>query len=1106
MRKIIGLTFALIILISLVGALAYIVPVRGIVTGAIVEVTPTTVSPGAPFNATLDTSKISGQWVDFYLSDNGYAKIDPEKDIPLAKEVPVDRTVVKWNVTFIVPDNIASGTWYLKATDDGGASVAVSAPISISVPPKVTIVSWDDGDNIIKKGEKFNITIVSKSTTGLPTVIHLNFFLLRGKVYKWINSTDVIWNKTHNIIYGNVTYLEVYNTTVRTGTTADGYYYVSFNATLKDFAPEFFDDSEDLGFYYVIAYIDGAAAGTTIKIKPSVEVSPTSANVEGTLTISGHHFPYKTTVLESTWQAIGKDIYLYLVKLIPPAGASRLIKVWKWIGANETVAPDGTFLITGFTVPPLQGGGKDVTVEVFAFPETTEPAEGDELLKVSSAFTLVPDVKAVYEVDNDGSWKAVGKLSPGDWVKVVAKGLITAETLKVFLYNTTAGARKKIADLTVVASDIENDGNATIVVQLPPTISYEGVTTIKLFINGTTDSNYAATADISIPDDTPDPKVFINPVVKLDKVEFDIAKDNEVGVASFKIVLIGIMNPTTPSKYAEVANVTLYGKDTGYEYVFGLKELTYGYCDFTFVLPEVPYDIDGYEARVNSTYASSYAVIPVNATLKVEPSFVYSTTAEVTVTGKGFEAGKTLTIYWDGVLPWITVTTSEKGTFTATEKIPGAAPGLHVVTADAPTGQVRKPTAYVTIQTPPVKAFTVSVKVGQVYMTGETAEIHILTTFDGKPVEPAELKAELWFNSDPELLASLGFGTWNVPVKLDIPSEYITKVDDGWYVIKLPLVINKDTRMPWLGVPGVYTVKVVAAYAFGEEYKLYDAQLATFTISPMLEASVLAVFSLGAGQQAILAQLSSLTEVVMKIDAATAEIKDLVVSKSGEILAELKAFKGEVTLKLSGLPEEMVKLLEPKIKSIVETASGDLKAVIETKFGTVTKSLSDLGAKIDKVEGTVVTISTALGTVKTDLASLIKDVKTDLASGQVEIKTALGDIKGKVDDISGTVATIKTDVGTLKVELPSKVASALKATLDEIKSGISDVKSSVDTVKGSVDTAKSDIAKKVEDTAKTVADKVGEISGTLTAYGVIIIILVIITLALTAFTGLKKKP
>ncbi len=1106
MKKIIGLTFALIILISLVGALAYIVPVRGIVTGAIIGITPTTVSPGAPLNATLDTTKISGQWIDFYLSDNGYAKIDPEKDIPLAKEVPVDRSVVKWNVTFIVPDNIAPGIWYLKATDDGGASVAVSASITVSVPPKVTIVSWDDGDNIIKKGEKFNVTITFNKDTE-PSVVHLNFFLLKNRVYKWINVTDVVWTTAG--ITENNNYIDVDTESVKTGVVGN-YWRITFNATLVDFAPEFFDDEEGLGFYYVIAYLDGIAAGTTLKVEPSIELSASSANVEGTITITGHNFPYKTTVLESTWAQIGTDVYIYLVKLIPPAGASKLLKVWEWLHLpnNVTVSSSGTFTIANFVIPPLQGGGKDVTIEAFAFSETDEPEEGGELVKASAAFALIPDVKVVYEASNSGSWTTAGKLSPGDWIKIEAKGLITSETLKVFLYNTTAGDRKKLAELPIVASDIENDGNATIVVQLPPTISYVGVNKIKVFINGTTDSNYAATSDITIPDDTRDSKVFINPVVKLDKIEFDIAKDNEVGVASFKIVLIGIMNPSTPSKYADVANVTLYGKDTGYEYVLGLKELTNGYYEFTFVLPEIPYDIKGYEAWVNKTnnYASSYAVIPVNATLYIEPNFVYSTTAEVTITGKGFEAGKAITVWWDGVLPWVTVETDEKGTFTVVKKIPGAAPGLHVVTADAPTGQTRTPTAYVTIQTPPVKAFTVSVKVGQVYMTGETAEVHILTSFNGKPVEPAELKAELWFNSDPELLESLGFGKWDVPVKLDVPSEYISKVDDGWYVIKLPLVIKKDTRMPWLGVPGVYTVKVVAAYAFGEEYKLYDTQLATFTISPMLRASVLEVLSLGAGQQTILAQLASLTEVVMKIDATTAEIKDLVVSKSGEILAELKAFKSEVTLKLSGLPEEMTKLLEPKIKSIVETASGDLKAVIETKFGTVTKSLSDLGAKIDKVEGTVVTISTALGTVKTDLASLIKDVKTDLASGQVEIKTALGDIKGKVDDISGTVATIKTDVGTLKVELPSKVASALKATLDEIKSGISDVKSSVGAVKGSVDTAKSDIAKKVEDTAKTVADKVGEISGTLTAYGVIIIILVIITLALTAFTGLKKKP
>lgn len=102
--------------------------------------------------------------------------------------------------------------------------------------------------------------------------------------------------------------------------------------------------------------------------------------------------------------------------------------------------------------------------------------------------------------------------------------------------------------------------------------------------------------------------------------------------------------------------------------------------------------------------------------------------------------------------------------------------------------------------------------------------------------------------------------------------------------------------------------------------------------------------------------------------------------------------------------------LDAKLAGLIKTSTGEVKAYLDTKLGPVVVSLTDLNAKLVKIEGDIATVS-----------------------------TKAGDISGKIVTIQGDVATIKTTVGEIKVS-----ATGAKTAADAATAAATSAKAAVD--------------------------------------------------------------
>jgi hypothetical protein len=126
------LLISLVLPISMVGATAR--------SGATVSASPNTLAPGTVTLVSSSSNAFSGAAVNIYLSSNGYATIS-SSDVLLASNVLITSgTLTNENVT--IPSTTAPGTYYVKVTDDNGATVVVSPALTVeasSVAPKISL-------------------------------------------------------------------------------------------------------------------------------------------------------------------------------------------------------------------------------------------------------------------------------------------------------------------------------------------------------------------------------------------------------------------------------------------------------------------------------------------------------------------------------------------------------------------------------------------------------------------------------------------------------------------------------------------------------------------------------------------------------------------------------------------------------------------------------------------------------------------------------------------------------------------------------------------------------------------------------------------------------
>lgn len=276
---------------------------------------------------------------------------------------------------------------------------------------------------------------------------------------------------------------------------------------------------------------------------------------------------------------------------------------------------------------------------------------------------------------------------------------------------------------------------------------------------------------------------------------------------------------------------------------------------------------------------------------------------------------------------------------------------------------------------------------------------------------------------------------------------------------------------------------------------------------------------------------TTLEDVMAKLD----EIESMLSDMSGTLLvikdnvAYLVSETQSISLSIDDL-KVMITQLGDSIELKLDDVNSSLAKLVIKKgdevVGTLTTKLSDLDAKITDVSNNVVTISTVLGDVKTTVDDLkngqaeIKDlIKTKSGDIVAVIDTAKGDIlaelstvedlikngvKVDTENILAKIDELKSSVGTVSDKLDALAASLdnVKSSLDDIKSSVSAVKSSVEDVKSSVSSA---ISSAVDDLKTTIEDKANSVSGSVSTYGLVNLILILIAIILTAYVGFFHK-
>ena len=150
------------------------------------------------------------------------------------------------------------------------------------------------------------------------------------------------------------------------------------------------------------------------------------------------------------------------------------------------------------------------------------------------------------------------------------------------------------------------------------------------------------------------------------------------------------------------------------------------------------------------------------------------------------------------------------------------------------------------------------------------------------------------------------------------------------------------------------------------------------------------------------------------------------------------------------IPGFILPILEPALYQIT-IISGGRSASDNVIVMNVVNTLSDMNAKIDSINGTVVTIKTDVGTINTNVAS-INAVVTSINGTVATISTTVGtintnvaSINAVVTSINGTVATISTTVGTIQTSV-----SAINPIVTSIQSGVATIQTDIGTIKGTV--------------------------------------------------------
>lgn len=103
-------------------------------------------------------------------------------------------------------------------------------------------------------------------------------------------------------------------------------------------------------------------------------------------------------------------------------------------------------------------------------------------------------------------------------------------------------------------------------------------------------------------------------------------------------------------------------------------------------------------------------------------------------------------------------------------------------------------------------------------------------------------------------------------------------------------------------------------------------------------------------------------------------------------------------------------------------------ATINSTMGTVKTDVATINAKLINIEGIIATVNSTVGLIKTDVATI--NAKLVSINGTVgTIETNLGTLQGNVTDISGHLATVETEIGTISLDVSDLITTSQDVTM-----------------------------------------------------------------------------
>ncbi len=172
------------------------------------------------------------------------------------------------------------------------------------------------------------------------------------------------------------------------------------------------------------------------------------------------------------------------------------------------------------------------------------------------------------------------------------------------------------------------------------------------------------------------------------------------------------------------------------------------------------------------------------------------------------------------------------------------------------------------------------------------------------------------------------------------------------------------------------------------------------------------------------------TTLSARLDALNATIIDI----DGKVVT-LSTVLGNVKTTIDDL-----KSAQAEIKDLIKTKSKDIVAVIDTAKGDITAKLdivNDLiknGVKVDTEN-----ILAKIGDLKNSVGT-VSDKLDALAASLDNVKTSLDNIKSKLDDVKNSIDGVKTSINNAKSALSSDISSAvdnLKTTIEDNANSVS---------------------------------------------------------------------